>query len=218
MRLSAAIVPPRAVLGDLERALRAVNVAPEPPAPRRLFGRGTPRRGAHAAGRPPTLAAPSDELSLVAAAGMYLPLAGFGNVTLADSRLLVDALRTEAATLDRPSVCLAGGTAMEFPGDDAVWAKLDGDVETVLTISRAVPMVVQRLGFFVDRRQFRPWLAVGTITGTTTAPHLEKVVACLEGYRSESWTVGHISVLRRPNEADAEDQFEEIERLPLRRA
>ena len=89
---------------------------------------------------------------------MYLPITGFGNVTLGDSVQLAKALRNEALTWAPPTVHVAGGTALEFKGDESVWAKLDGDMDALNTIGRGVPQIVQRLGFFVDRRQFRPWL------------------------------------------------------------
>ena len=117
---------------------------------------------------------------------MYLPLTGFGNVTLGDSVKLAKALRAEVATWAPPRRCaFTGGAALEFPGDESVWAKLDGDVDGLKTIGRGVPQVVQRLGFFVDRRQFRPWLSVGTITDATTAPYLERLVAALDDFRGE---------------------------------
>ena len=71
-----------------------------------------------------------------------------------------------------------------------MWTKLDGDVEDLLTIGRGIPLVAQRMRLFVDRRQFRPWLSVGTITDKTTAPYLEDLVA--------GWTVQgpHLDVSR----------------------
>ena len=129
---------------------------------------------------------------------MYIPITGFGNVTLGDSVKLAKALRTEAASWRRPEVAFTGGAALEFKGDESVWAKLDGDIDDLKTIGRGVPHVVQRLGFFVDRRQFRPWLSVGTITDDTTAPYLESVVAALDGFRGRSWTVEAVSLMKRP--------------------
>jgi hypothetical protein len=218
MRLSAAIVVPRELLEDVSRVVRSAQAPPAAAVePRRRFGRRTVTGGAHAAGRPLTPTT-TPELDTPTLAAMFLPLSGFGNVTLADSATLAHALRAEVATWRRPTIAIAGGTALEFPGDDAVWAKLEGDVELLETIGRGVPTVVQRLGFFVDRRQFRPWLAVGTITPETTAPYLERLVALLDAYRSEPWTIEHVSLLKRPNEADDEDDFEVIERMPLARA
>jgi 2'-5' RNA ligase len=221
MRMFAAIVPPRDILEDVSRVVRsATTPEPEPP-PRRLFGR-RPRGGRDGADGPgqdtasgAAVLTASPELDTVPAAAMYLPITAFGNVTRGDSLKLADALRTDAATWRPATVRLAGGTALEFPGDESVWAKLDGDLDPLMAIGRGVPMVVQRLGFFVDRRVFRPWLSVGTITSETTAPFLEKVVASLEAYRSRPWTIDHISFMRRPMDAEAEVPYEEVERMPL---
>ena len=164
----------------------------------------------------PTLAV-VEELDLPDVAKMYLPLTQFGNVTLGDSVKLTKALRTEALRWERPLLHLEGGTALEFPGDESVWAKLGGDVERLQTIGRGVPQVVSRLGFFVDRRQFRPWLSVGTINDHTTAPFLEGVVQRLDAFRGASWTVESISLMKGiPNEGP--DAYEVMEELPLAEA
>jgi len=46
-------------------------------------------------------------------------------------------------------------------------------------IARQVPTAVEQLGFFVDRRGFRPWVAVGNVTATTTPPFLTRLVETL---------------------------------------
>jgi 2'-5' RNA ligase len=219
MHLFAAIVPPRDILEDLSRAVRSATATDPEPTRRRLFGRRarTGQGAGDSGGSAGAVLAASPELDTPSPAALYLPITSFGNVTRGDSVKLADELRAEAATWRQPTVSLAGGTALEFPGDESVWAKLDGDLDALMTIGRGVPLVVQRLGFFVDRRVFRPWLSVGTITSETTAPFLEKVVAELEGYRSRSWTIEHISLMRRPLEPDVEIPYEEVEQMPLAR-
>jgi hypothetical protein len=187
---------------------------------RRLTGRGS-HGGAHAAGRAaaptkpqPTIAPTTHELTAFEPVDMYLPLTGFGNVTLGDSVKLAGVLRAEAATWPRPTLTFAGGAALEFPGDESVWVKIDGDVEALKTIGRGVPQAVQRVGYFVDRRQFRPWLSVGTITDTTTAPYLERLVAALDEFRGEWWTAEAVSLMKWLPDAE-HDGFEEMERMPL---
>ena len=225
MRLFAAIVPPREVLDEVRRVVQSVN-EPLPAAPqgrgglmRRLSSRGS-HGGAHAAGRDvatkpqPTTAETTPELAAVDPARMYLPLTGFGNVTLGDSVKLITVLREAVATWPRPALTFAGGAALEFPGDDSVWVKIDGDVEGLKTIGRGVPQAVQRVGYFVDRRQFRPWLPVGTITDATTAPYLERLVAALDEFRGEWWTAEAVSVMKWLPDAEREE-YEEMERLPL---
>ncbi len=107
---------------------------------------------------------------------------------------------------------------LEWPGDDSIWVKLGGDVDKLNTIGRGVPQVVQRLGFFVDRRQFRPWLAVATITETTSAPYLEALVASLEEFHGEPWVQESVSLMKGlPEGSEGPLPFEELERMPLGR-
>jgi len=220
MRVFAAIVPPPAVLDEVFTLVDSVQVVPEsqPQQRRGLLGRlaskGQPR-GEQAAGEPVAPAPP--QLDVTSRELAHLPVSGFGNVTLADSRRLAAALRTAVASWPRPQLHFSGATALEWPGDEAVWAKLGGDVDGLMTVARGVPMVVQRLGFFVDRRQFRPWMAVGTINAGTTAPYLEQLVAALTAHRGSGWVLDHVSLMRRSNEEDGELQFEELEKLRLAR-
>jgi RNA 2',3'-cyclic 3'-phosphodiesterase len=210
MRLFAAIVPPQAVLEEVRDAVAGVRTSTGPvKEPKRgLFGRRSGGRADVAE------VAPDEELVIPTLREMYLPVTHFGNVTQGDSVQLARALRTEARTWERPTVRFSGGTALEFKGDESVWAKLEGDLDELMTIGRGVPQVVQRLGFFVDRRQFRPWLSVGTITDKTTPPYLEALVAALDGLSSNKWTVETVSLMKRlPDEGP--HAFEVMEELPL---
>lgn len=209
MRLFAAIVPPRAVLEEVLEVVQGVR----PPAQPQEQRRGLRARFGSGHGQA-TQQVTDDELTVPDLAQMYVPLTGFGNVTLGDSVQLSKALRTEAQTWERPTVRLAGGTALEFRGDESVWAKITGDVDALQTIGRSVPQVVQRLGFFVDRRQFRPWLSVATITESTTAPYLQAVVDALEGFEGQTWTIDSISLMKRLPE-EGQHAFEEMEQMPL---
>ncbi len=147
----------------------------------------------------------SPELAAVPAADLRIPVTGFGNVSQGDAVQLVSTLRREAAAWPRPELRFAGSAALEWPGDDSVWARLDGDVDGVLTIGRGVPPAVKRLGFLVDRRAFRPWMSVGTITDHTTAPYLEALVAELEAYESPTWVQRELSLVVIPPDSDDRD-------------
>ena len=218
MRLFAAIVPPRPVLDEIREAMEAVRTPVTAPAPpRRIFGW---LRGRTSVREPMSQAseaseASEGELAMVAPERMYLPITHFGNVTQGDSIRLAEALCAEAATWKRPQVHFSGSAALEWPGDQSVWAKLDGDLDDLMTIGRGVPHVVQRLGFFVDRRQFRPWLSVGTITSATTAPYLERLVKVLDSFRGDDWTIESVSLMERLPTAGASADFHEIETIPL---
>jgi RNA 2',3'-cyclic 3'-phosphodiesterase len=110
---------------------------------------------------------------------------------------LLAALRSKAAEWPAPELRFTGSAALEFPGDTSVWARVDGDVAGLEAVGRGVPPAVQRIGFLVDRRQFRPWLAVGDINDHTTAPYLEKLVGALDDFKGQPWTLEHLTILRR---------------------
>jgi 2'-5' RNA ligase len=214
MRLFAAIVPPSSVLEEIGEVVQGVHVpvaAVSAPPRRGLLG----RRGGQATQGRDAEAPDNDELDVVPLRGMYLPITHFGNVTQGDAVQLANALRADVATWRRPRVHFSGGGALEWPGDESVWAKLAGDIDGLMTIGRGVPLVVQRLGFFVDRRQFRPWLSVGTITSATSAPYLERLVEGLESFRGQDWTVDAVSLMQRLPEAEGPIDFAEMERMPL---
>jgi len=157
------------------------------------------------------------ELDQVPVGSMQIPITTFGNVAQADAIALGEALRKEATLWPRHELRFAGAAALEWPGDVSVWSRLEGGVEDLETIARGVPKVVQRLGFLVDRRKFRPWLAVGDITDTTSPPVLQRLFDTLEAYRGDPWRVDEILVMRRRRTATAEDEepFEVMQALPL---
>lgn len=144
-----------------------------------------------------TVAPDTPQLTPVPPATMRVTVTNFGNVTLADSVRLLEALRDAAGTWPRPTVHCAQSAALEFEGDRSVWSRLEGDLDELLEVGRGVPKVVHPLGFLVDRRKFRPWIAVGTITEHTTLPYLEKLTAALDGFSGTPWTVDTLTVFKK---------------------
>ena len=51
------------------------------------------------------------------------------------------------------------------------------------------------LQLFVDRRNFRPEVRLGTITDTTTTTYLEAVLAELDAFESSAWWQTKIALL-----------------------
>lgn len=139
----------------------------------------------------------SPELAAVSVVDMRIPVTGFGNVSQRDALLLLSTLRRAARTWPRAELRFAGSAALEWPGDESVWARLDGDVDGVLTVGRGVPPSVKQLGFLVDRRQFRPWMSVGTITDHTSASYLERLVAALDEFKGSMWTLDTLTLMRK---------------------
>ncbi len=156
------------------------------------------------------------ELAAVPAGDLRMPLTHFGNVAQHDFLQMVQILRHDAERWPRPELRFSGSAALEFDGDRSVWSRAEGDLDALFTVSRNLPVSVKRLGFLVDRRRFRPWLSVGTITEATTAPYLERLVAALDGYKSDLWTLDRISIVRRtPTEVPGQVDEVVIEEVPL---
>jgi len=213
MLLHTVIIPPSSVLDPVAEVVRSAGdsaVADDSPSRKGFLRRG---------GRQSTALAiesrtASDELQLVAPGAMSLPIAGFGNVTSADAVRLADALQTAAAGTPGAIVRIAGGTALEFTDDRNVWARIDGDLDALKSMARSVTQVVEQHGFFVDRRRFRPLLCVASVTGATTAPVLEAVVAALDDFSGEPWVVDQVWLLKAFY-GDHATGFEEVARFPL---
>lgn len=223
MRLHAAIIPPSAVLDALADALhpsmmqsRSETSGRDHPSFRKGFLGRIGKRDAdtHARGSHVGTQLLDRELDLIPPDRMSLPLAGFGNVTGGDIARLTEALHTATFGKEPASVRLSGGTALEFPSDRCVWAKLAGDVAAVTAMAREVNQVVERLGFYVDRRQYRPWLAVATINDETTADHLQAVIDALDAFEGEPWTVDYVSLARTSYDA-GHASLNVVNRMPV---
>ena len=214
MRLIAAIVPPRHVLEELDSVVRSAGGDADTrvkSADGRHAGdrRSLLDRIGTLGSRASSADLANDQLDTVDVTLMHIPVTYFGNLTLGDSVTLADTLRGEVASWSRPELRFA-----EWTGDESVWAKLDGEVDKLVTIGRGIPRVVQKLQLFVDRRQFRPWLSVGTITDRTTAPYLESLVARLDRFSGRSWTQESVTLLKHiPQETS--HPYEVLEELPL---
>ena len=102
-------------------------------------------------------------LDLVPPVRMHVPIVKFGNLALSDVARLVEALELQASGWPSPRLHLHGGAALEPEGDDSVWVGLGGDLDELSAVVRDVARVAQGLHLFVDRRQFRTELRLGTI-------------------------------------------------------
>ena len=155
------------------------------------------------------------ELTPVPPAAMRIAVTNFGNVTLNDSLRLLEVLRDSARTWPRPTVRCSGSAALEFEGDRSVWSRIEGDLDDLFEVGRGVPKVVQPLGFLVDRRKFRPWISVGSITEDTTLPYLEKLTGVLDGFFGTPWTVDTLTVFKKlPIDENGSDEAVH-EEIPL---
>ena len=206
MLVHGAFVPPRSALEELVEAVGSVRRVPEAaPAEKRGFLRRSRTSEVTASGAPPVLV----DLPLDA---LRLPITAFGNLAATDARRLVAALSEAASGWDRPVMRFSGGGALEFPGDRAVWARLDGDLQALTEIAAGVTRCVERIGLFVDRRVFKPALAVATVTESTTGSDLEAVVGRLEELNGQPWEVDAVVLTVDPN---GDGTVQEFERVPI---
>ena len=158
-----------------------------------------------------------NELERVPVEAMRMPITGFGNLALPEVRRLSATLRATVREWEAaPLVRFSGATALEWPEDRSVWLKLQGEVDELTQIARSIPSAVRNLGLLVDRRRFRPWLEVGSITPFTTAEYLEHLVAELDRSEGPEWRLPAISLLRMRWGAPGEPgETEELERFEL---
>lgn len=157
------------------------------------------------------------ELDAVPTAELHLRLTDFGNVAQGDAIRLEETMRRAADGWSPLQLRFSGGAALEWPGDDSVWARLDGDIADLVQLARSIPEAVQRLGFLLDRRSFRTWVRVGRITEATTGPYLESLVERLDAYRGSAWTVTETTLVRLRAEGVGEQwpSVEVYRRFPL---
>ena len=76
-----------------------------------------------------------------------------------------------------------------------MWAKLDGDMDSLGAVVGGVALAAQSLHLFVDRRGFRPMLEVCRVTSATTDTYLDYLVADLEEFESNPWLQSTVSLL-----------------------
>lgn len=187
MQVSVAFVPPRPVLDELDAIVDASGWGP-------------------------------GDLERIAAPEMQLSVAAFGNVTRGDTANVISALsRLSADWPAAPTLRFSGGAAVEWPGDQTVWAKLTGGVEALEAVAQSIAPAMLRLGYAVDRRRFRPWLPLGNVTATTELDFLERLLAGLEAHQGEPWEATHLSLLRTAFEAgrSGSEMFEVLREFPL---
>jgi hypothetical protein len=193
VHLHAAFVPPPETVVALVAAVRGQEPAATAAVSERrgLFGRRTPEPAAPAG---PLLDVLDPERVLV-------PITDFGYVASGDARRLGDTLEQVCAGLPPgPTLRVRGGAALVDPDDRSVWAEIAGseeDLAAMRAIAQAVVAGVEPLGYFCDRRQFKPRLAVATITETTTVEHLEQVLATLDTLDAPPWQVGEVTLMQR---------------------
>jgi hypothetical protein len=208
MHLFAALVPPQHVLDEIEAVVARAEEPVVAAARGRRFGR-----------RRETTADPvGPQLNRVRAPRMLVPITKFGHVPGADATRLADALRDQARHWPAPRLHFSGGAALEWPGDQSVWVKLAGgrdDLEALNGVARGVSLVSQGLQLFVDRRQFRPMMEIGSINRLTTPEYLERLVAELDNLDGTPWWQTTLSLLIPAEGAHTRVAHRPFQEIPL---
>jgi hypothetical protein len=208
MQLHAVVVPPPGTAQATLEAARAL--APSPPGPGDeprpgFLGRLRGRR------EPEPVEGPTVTLAEAPPEAVRVRLAKFGNVTATDAAGLVEALGAVAGTWRVPVLyvtALAVGEAHPFE----VTARLEGDVDDLRDIHRNVNEVAHSQRFFLDRRNFRSELTLGSIRAEDGAPPplAGAEVPCRGAY----WSPSHLTLLRS-SFAAGETTFTEFARIDL---
>ena len=162
-------------------------------------------------------AVPMSELTPTPPAVKLTPIAHFGNLTRGDARSLIDTLARHVAAHAPFELSLGGGAALEWPGDVSAWVKYQRDVDQLRALGREVTAAAQARRIFVDRRAFRPMLALGEITATTTELALQRLLDRLETYQGPAWTLDRVQVMRTRASSNGDGMLihELFEELPL---
>lgn len=158
------------------------------------------------------------DLEVTPVDALQMSVTAFGNVSKGDLPHLAKALGVASENWPPPAtVRFAGGAALEWPGDTAVWAKLDGEVETLEAVARSIDPAAARVGFAVDRRRFRPMLPLARVTSATELPALERLMARLEEYAGPEWTADRLTLVKTNFDAGkgATQGFEILREFPL---
>ena len=143
----------------------------------------------------------------------HITLAFYGQVE--DTRVPDLKGRLTRAVKRYPVMSLALAGAGRFD-ERTLWLGCSGDVTTLRTIARSVAAVGRRVGAASAAETFR-FRAHVTLARTRRPVDLRPYVAALDTYRSRSWTVDAVSLVRSHLRAGAEgrSKYEVLSTHPL---
>ncbi len=211
MQLHAVVLAPASVV---EAALEAArDLTPSRPTPTAdpktsLVDRLLGRRQAQA---PP--ASPVLTLSLAEPDSVFVRLAKFGNVTSDDAVGLARALETVAGSWPSPVLHVSRVVVAEAH-PHAVTAQLDGDVGALRDIYDNVNEVARLQRFFLDRRNFRSELVLGSAQTEDDAALPDSFAGAEVPHAGQQWAPAHVTLLR-VSFAGGGSTYEEVARIAL---
>ena len=180
MRLYAAITPPSHVLADVAAALERAKAA-------------------------------APQVPWLARDLWHLRLAYFGNLDLKQSMGVRETLRQIGSYSPPLSLRMVGIEAIpEDERAESLVFGLEGDLDDLWSLAKAIPSMVQRHGLFLDRRSFRTDI---TVAHEIREPFDARAAAsALATYQGVPWTAREIEMVRwRPGSGGTADAWEEVE-------
>lgn len=158
--------------------------------------------------------APAPDLTFVplSSSAMFLRIARLGNVSSADAIAFADTMSVHAATWPTATLRFGDISVTEEPMPK-VFAELAGDVDALFSIFRGFNDAAKLLGFFLDRRNFRPHVELGRIEGPGRGPVPADTELSGVGHAGAAWRLTELSLMRATY--DGEEGYAEVAALPL---
>ena len=128
---------------------------------------------------------------------LHLTLKFLGAVSVDRIDLIRQALKRAVENIP-PLALFARGLGV-FPGvrrPRVIWVGINGDVETLMALQQAIDGNLATLGFALEKRSFKAHLTVGRVKGAINAQQLQEVIQHYQDYRSESFQVQRIELIR----------------------
>lgn len=142
---------------------------------------------------------------------LYVLITRFGNLTEDVGTRLARALLSELG--DGPRAQVRFGAPRMSDGGDVV-VQLEGDVDTLWDLARAVPMIAEHRRLYVDRRVFRPEIVLARSTLNPDSSLVERLLAGAAHWSSQVWETDGISLMRTRWQA-GDDRSEEFLFIPF---
>ncbi|WAX79426.1 RNA 2',3'-cyclic phosphodiesterase [Streptomyces sp. KMM 9044] len=147
--------------------------------------------------------------------GRHFTLAFYGEVDDALVPGLTARLERAAARTGPFELALSGGG--HFGHGRAVWAGADGDLRTLRLLAERAGAAGRKAG--VEREEHRRYEAHLTLARSGTGVDVQPCLRALAGFRSRSWTVGEVALVRshlpRSGVPGEQPRYEVVARCPL---